>query len=470
VSAERQKTATVGLSVVLTLLWALAGCETGNTYAPPPPPEVSVSLPVQRPVTEYSEFTGTTRAFETVDLRARVRGFLKKVNFVEASDVEAGQVLMVIDQEPFQVRVDAAKAKLDEAQASLAKAKQSKSREVARAQLALDQSSLSLAEIEERRNRALLSRNAASRDDVDKSEASTKKSAAQVEADKASLEQSIADFQTNILAAQANLESARADLNNAQIDLGYCTIVSPISGRITRKAVDVGNLVGDTDATVLATIVREDPIYAYMSVSEMELLRFREMVSKGERPDFRKETVALEMGLANETGFPHPGRLDYADPMVDPGTGTVQARGVFANEKRTIVAGLFVRIRTALQVHSHALLVPERAIALDQQGSYVLIVGSDDKVEQRHVTPGPVEGTLRVVSAGLKSDERVVIEGLQRARPGLVVKPVPIEAEPAVAPAPAAATATAPQSATAPGPPAKKAEPDPKPAPGSPKT
>src|SRR5262249_6885579 len=159
-----------------------------------------------------------------------------------------------------------------------------------------------------------------------------------------------------ILAAKANVNSASSSLNDAEINLGYCRITAPIGGRITRKLVDVGNLVGDGEATVLATIVNDNPIYAYMSVSEADLVRFREQVRKGERVDYRKDTIRLDLRLANETSFKHEGKLDYADPTVDPGTGTVQARGIFPNPDYMIVPGLFVKVRCALQQRENALL------------------------------------------------------------------------------------------------------------------
>jgi membrane fusion protein (multidrug efflux system) len=428
---DRQKTVAALLTAVLTLFGSFAGCGPGNTYAPPPPPEVTVSPPLQRSVTSYAEYTGTTKAFQSVDLRARVKGFLKQVDFQEGAGVKANQLLMVIDEEPFQVKVEMAKAKLEETAAALQKAEQSKAPDVAAAQLELDQAKLVLAKVEERRSRALLARNAASREDVDKAEATTKQNAAQVDADKASLEQARADYKTNILSARANVDAAKSDLRNAEIDLGYCRIYAPIDGQITRKLVDVNNLVGDGEATVLATIVKDDPIYAYMSASEADLLRFREMVSKGERVDYHKETIPLELGLANEQGFPHQGKLDYADPGVDPGTGTIQARGIFPNEKHVIVPGLFVRIRVAAEQHPNALLIPERALGADQGGRFLLVVNRDNVVEQRHVTVGAAEGTMRVIESGLKPDDLVVVNGVQRARPGLKVKTKRAETTPA---------------------------------------
>ena len=424
VRVEHRKTVTAGLSA-LTLIASLAGCESANKYAPPPPPEVTVSPPLRRAVKSYVEYTGTTRPFAQVDLRARVKGFLKKVDFQEGDQVKKDQVLMVIDEETFQVQVALAKSKVDETRAALEKSKQSKSREVAEAQLTLDQAALAFTQVEDRRNRTLLARNAASREDIDKSEASTKKAAAQVEADKANLEQSKADFQTNIIAAQAQVDAAGAALRSAEIDLGYCRVGSPIDGWITRKLVDVGNLVGNGDATVLATVVRDDPIYAYMSVSEADLLMFRGLVSTGQRVDFRKTPIPLDLGLANETGFPHQGTLNYVDPVVDPATGTVQGRGLFPNADRAIIAGLFVRIRVPLRDDPNALLIPERARGADQQGTFVLVVGAGGKVERRSIVLGSQEGELHVVAEGLTPEDLVVIDGVQRARPGMIVNPQP---------------------------------------------
>lgn len=399
------------------------GCERGNTYVEPPPPEVTVSPPIQRSVTNYAEYTGDTKAVETVEIRARVKGFLKERHFEGAQDVEKGQLLMVIEEEPFKARVEMAQAKAAEADAALSKAKQSKMVEVATAQVALDQALLLLARIEETRQRALVSRNAASRDDVDRAEANRKKSEAQLEGDQANLEQAKADYKVNILAAEAGVQQAAADLTNAKIDLDYCRIKAPLSGRISRHLVDVGNLVGDGQATLLAYIVQEDPINVYMTVSEADLLRFRGQVREGTRVDYRTDVVPLELGMVNEQGYPHKGRVDYSDPAVDPSTGTVTARGVFPNKDKSIVPGLFVRVRTPLEQLAKALLVPERAISTDQAGHFLLVVGSKDVVEQRYVTLGPADGDLRVVKGSLNRDDLVIINGLQRARPGLRVKP-----------------------------------------------
>jgi RND family efflux transporter MFP subunit len=425
VSSPSSKAALTLLTSVLATACMLAGCEPGNKYIPPPPAEVIVSTPVRRSVMSYMEYTGTTKAIETVDLRARVKGFLKQRLFREGEEVKQGQLLLVIDEEPFQVTLEIAQARLEAAQAGVKKAEESKAREVAKAQLDLDQAAYQLAKVEETRQRALLRRNAGSQEDLDKAEADRKKAGAQVEADRAHLEQARADYVTNLLNAKANVAQAEAEVRNAKLDLGYCRISAPFDGRISRSYFDLQNLVGDSQATVLATIVKFDPIYAYMSVSESDLLMFRKLVREGKRVDFRKEPIALDLGLPNETGFPHRGVIDYTDPTVDPGSGTIQARGKFPNPgpNPTIYPGLFCRIRVPLATTPDALLVPQRSLAYDQGGWYLLVVGSGNKVEQRYVTPGAVEGSLRVIDENLKPDDLVIVQGLQRARPGIVVKP-----------------------------------------------
>ncbi len=427
------KTYVWGATALLSALGLLAGCGGKNDYVAPPPPAVTVSHPEQRKVTSYLEYTGATKAVESVDLRARVKGFLKERLFEEGSDVKAGQLLLVIDEEPFHVRVEQAKAKREQAESALTKAEQSKAREVARSQQALDQAALLLAQVEEGRQRMLLSRKASSKEDLDRAEANRKKADAQVESDKSSLEQAEADHQTNILAAKASLEQAKADVRNAEIDLGYCRVHAPIDGRISRGIVSVGNLVGDNQATLLATILKDNPVYVYMSVSESDLLRFRKMVSQGKRPDYRKHKIRLDMALSNESGFPHEGRVDYTDPGVDPGTGTIMARGIFPNDDHDIVPGLFVRVRVALEEHDKALLVPERSLSADQAGSFLLLVGGGNVVEQRPVKVGAAIDGMRVIEEGLKPDDLVIVNGLQRARPGQQVDPKQAKVESAAA-------------------------------------
>jgi RND family efflux transporter MFP subunit len=405
------------------VLGLFAGCHQDDSFVEPPPPDVTVQTPIRRAVTSYVEFTGSTKAQETVELRARIKGFLKERHFDERTRVKKDQLLFLIDLEPFQVALDMAKAKLDEAVAAVTKAEQSKSKEVATAQLALDQASLGLAKVEEQRTRNLVARNAGTRESLDQAEATRRKAEAQVEADRASLDQAVADYQTNILSAKANAEAARADVRNAEIDLGYCRITAPFDGWVSRRLFDVGNLVGDGQSSVLATIYKDDPIYAYVSVSENDLLMFRRLAQQGKHESYEKgDKIRLDLGLADEQGFPHVGFLDYSDPAIDPMSGTVLARGVFDNPDRVILPGLFVRVRCARQSNPDALLVPEESLLTDQKGRYLLLVGENDKVARRDVVIGAQEENLRVIEGNLKPDDRVIVNGLQRARPGRAVR------------------------------------------------
>jgi RND family efflux transporter MFP subunit len=378
-----------------------------------------------------------------VVVRARVRGFLKSRLFKDGDNVKAGQLLFIIDEEPFRVRLEQAQAKLDEAAAALRKAEQSKGREVARAQVELNQAQLTLARIEEARTRKLMARNAVTREDLDRNEANTRRYLAQVESDRASLEQANADYEINIFAAKSSLAAAKADVRSAEIDLGYCRIATPINGRINSREFDIGNYVGDGQSTVLATIVKTDPIYAYITPSEAELLQVQTVARQGKPKNDSQAPIVMEMGLGNEEGYPHKGQIDYIDPSVDTGTGTIRVRGVFPNPDGIITPGLFVRIQVPLGRREDALLVPDRVLGFDQQGSFLLVVGKDNVVERRGVTPGTRVGTMRVVDGidrqiGLA--DRIVVDVI-RARPDIKVVPKPEAPAPALASSSATVTA-----------------------------
>ncbi|WP_435021321.1 efflux RND transporter periplasmic adaptor subunit [Tundrisphaera sp. TA3] len=405
------------------LIVAAGGCGPTNVLQQLPPSEVIVAHPVRRSVTEYISYTGTAQASERVELRARVKGFLKERKFKDGDDVKAGQLLFVIDEEPFQVMLDQARARLGEAEAQLRKAEGSRSREVAQAQLDLDEASLALAKIEEGRSRNLVSRNAGSREDLDRAEANHRKSEAQVEADRAALEQAKADYEINILSARSSIAAAKAQVRNAEIDLGYCRITAPIDGKIDNRVFDIGNYVGDGASTVLATVVKTDPIYAYITPSEDDLLRLQGAGQKGQPRDYRKIELPMELGLGYEEGYTFRGKVDYSDPSIDTGTGTIRMRGLFPNPDGAITPGLFVRVRMPVETKPDALLVPDRALGSDQGGVYLLVVDKDDTVQRRAVKSGPEDGTLRVVSGQLGLEDRVVVDGLLRARPGMKVKP-----------------------------------------------
>jgi RND family efflux transporter MFP subunit len=400
----------------------MSGCGAKNQYAPPPPPAVTVANPVQRPVTDYVELTGTTQARAKVDLRARVNGYLQSINFEVGATVKAGDLLFAIDEQPFRASLKAARAKLAEAEATLKAARESKRVEIARAALLIGQARLLIAQLNEVRGRRLVERGAQAHEEYDRQAADFKAAQAEVESKQADLQQAKVDYGSKIALAEANVDNARAAVTTAELQLSYTEIRAPIGGRIGRNLVDVGNLV-QTEMTLLGIIETTDPIHVYFTVSESQVLYFTRLRQQNKLPALGTSTIVLQMGLGDEEGFPHEGRLDFAELGVDPDTGTTMRRGIFPNPDGSIVPGLFARVRGAVGSPSPRLLVPERAVGADQQGRYVLVVNDKDVVEYRPITPGTKFEGLRVVERGLKGDEWVVVNGLLRARPGAKVDP-----------------------------------------------
>ncbi|MGA7878985.1 MAG: efflux RND transporter periplasmic adaptor subunit [Desulfoferrobacter sp.] len=360
--------------IILAGIGCFCGCEQKNEYVPPPPPPVTVMQPEQKDVTDYADFTGTARATESVELRARVKGFLERINFQEGALVKQGELLFVIDPKPFQAALDQAKADLQAKQAELARAR-----------------------IEYRRNQRLAAQNAAS-------------------------ERQLVETKAAQETGEAAVAAAKAKVEEADLNLGYTHITAPISGMITRSLVDKGNLVGASENTLLATIYKIEPIYAFFNVSEREILEYMEKAQQPEKPS-NESSHAVYLGLANETGYPHKGEINYIDPYVDPDTGTVQVRGIFPNADRRILPGMFVRVRIPIGVSRNALLISERAIGADQGGHFVLTVNKEDVVEQRQVELGALVDGMRVVTKGIDTENWVIVSGIQRARPGSKVNP-----------------------------------------------
>jgi len=355
----------------------LVTCGTGEPPAPAPP-EVTVALPLQQDVVEYLELTGRTEAIESVEIRARVSGALERVAFNPSSQVNRGDLLFVIEPEPYIANRERAIAEVKKWEAELARAKS----DLERLELAIQT-------------------NAVSQQEVDRA--------------RADLDQ-----------ADASLLGAKASLTQVELDLSYTEVRSPISGMVSRRLVDVGNLVGSGENTLLTTVVKIDPIYAYFDVSErivLEVLESRGRTFTDERAVEPRDEAAVFLGLANEEGWPHKGFIDYIDNTVDTGTGTIPVRGVFSNPTGKLFPGLFARIRVPRGVLDDALLVSERAIGTDLGGKYLLLVGEDNVVELRHVELGSLQEGMRVIYSGLKPDEHYIINGLQRARPGLPVTP-----------------------------------------------
>lgn len=358
----------------LVLSLALPGCRQPNKFVAPPPPAVTVALPVERTVADTIEFVGTTEPTQIVDLRARVNGYLERILFDDGAVAKAGEPLFQIEQAPYQSVLDAAQAAHQKAMAALA-----------------------LAQSQYRRMEPLRKNGVVTQEELDVQ-------AAQVETSK------------------ADVAAAQAAINKAQLDLGYTKIAAPITGRIGRHMVDIGNLI-QSGTTQLAVIQAIDPIYVYFDVSENDLLRFMAMMRNHELPDPEKNPPILHLGLANEQGFPHEGRLDYRELGINAETGTTKRRGIFPNPGSQLLPGMFVRVQASIGDPKPRLLVEDRAVSSDQRGEFLLVVNEKNVVEYRPVTLGIHVNDLRVVESGIKATDRVIVNGLQRARPGTTVNP-----------------------------------------------
>jgi RND family efflux transporter MFP subunit len=361
------------------------GCDQRNEYRPPPLPKVTVAQPLEQEVTDYLEFTGTTRAFEEAEVRARVAGFLESIHFTAGDIVKKGELLFVIDPREYEAELHAALAEVESVRAQLE-----------RARIELD------------RARNLFQQ-------------------------KAGAEAEVVKWRGERDIARAAEARAKAKVEKARLNLSYTKVTAPISGRVSRNFVDLGNLVGEGKPTLLTTVTRFDPMYVYFNLNERDLLRvmakyrdeFEQNKAGGGTPSAAKAEIPLFLGLATEEGYPHEGTYDFGESSVDPGTGTLQLRGVFPNPGPVpvLLPGLFSRLRMPIDKRSNALLVTERAIGADQGGRYLLAVDSQNVVEKRLVRMGQLVDGLRVIEEGLRPGEWVVVNGLQRARPGAKVDP-----------------------------------------------
>jgi RND family efflux transporter MFP subunit len=355
----------------------LSGCgrnEAAETHAAPPAPQVTVSAAISRKITESDEFTGRFEAVERVELRPRVSGYIASVNFKEGSEVKKGDVLFVIDPRPYQ-------AERDKAAAGLAQAR----------------SQLVLARTEHERGTRLLAQHAISQEEFDTRTAGSEQ-------------------------AQANVEAARAALDAAALNLEFTRVTAPISGRISRALVTSGNFVTNGQ-TPLTTVVSLDPIYVSFDGGEQEYLKFARSARDAAADQAHGARNKVEVGLANETDFPHEGVLVFVDNALDPATGTIRSRALLDNHERQFTPGLFARIKLMDGAQHDAVLVNDSAIGTDQTLRYVLVVDRTNKVELRPVQLGPVIDGLRVVQSGLSPGETIIVNGLQRVRPGAQVQP-----------------------------------------------
>jgi RND family efflux transporter MFP subunit len=362
-------------SLSLTLA-ATAGCKKENAYVPPPPASVNVAKPVKQDVVPYLEVTGNAAAYNSVDLEARVQGYLQEIDYQDGAEVKQADTLFVIEPAPYQ-------AQLQQAQATLA----------------ATQADLVQAEAEFYRQSTLGKDDFASQSKVDEARAKRDSDRAQI-------------------------MNNQAGVTIAAINYGYTRVAAPFNGVVSAHQVSVGGLVGVSGPTKLASIVQLDPIYVDFTVSEQQVLQIKSAIAaRGLTPRDRKD-IPIQVARMTDNGYPYTGKVDYVAPTIDTSTGTLSARGVFDNKDRALLPGMFLRIRIPLAVESaNALLVPDEALGSDQSGTYLLVVDKDNVVQQRTVQTGQLEGKLRVISSGLEADDLVVVSGNQRAIPGQKVAP-----------------------------------------------
>src|SRR5712691_4270188 len=368
----------------LGLTTSLAGC-AAKAADPPPPPAVTVAAVLSRDINEWDEFTGRLQAVDQVEIRPRVSGYIKRVTFPEGKEVRKGEVLFEIDARPYEADLARAEAQLEQART----ASELAAREVERAQRLVSVKAISQEEFDSRTS-----------------------------------------AQANGL---ASVRAAEAAVQNAKLNLGWTRVRSPVAGRVSNAEVTAGNLVlaGPPTATLLTTVVSLDPIYAYFEGDEQTYLKYTTLARAGTRPSSRDVRNPIYMGLANENGqFPHKGYVDFVDNQLDPETGTIRARAVFSNKDRLFTPGLFARMKLVGSGRYHAALVLDRAIGTDQDKKFVLVLKPDKTVEYRSVQPGRLVDGLRIVKSGLKGGEQIVINGLQRVRPGMKVTPTVGSMEP----------------------------------------
>lgn len=371
-----------GIGCALMILAAISGCggDEKGQQAALPPPEVMVSQVVDREVVDFGEFTGRMDSAETVEVRARVSGYLDDIQFTDGQEVKKGDPLFQIDPRPFQYALENARGQKAQWEARLVRAQ---------------------ADVE--RYKKLVPTGAATQQDLDKAQA-------------------------DVGEATAAIQSAEATIERANLDLEFSTIKAPLAGQISRALISRGNLIR-ADGDLLTTIVSLDPIYVYFDVDERTMLQIRDQARSSlppaaTQPDFRSLKAPVYIGLANEEGYPHRGVLDFADNKVDPTTGTIRVRGTFDNSQRTFKPGLFARVRVPLGRPAKLLLVIDRAIATDQNTKFVYVVDDKNTAEHRPVKLGRLEDDgLRVITEGLRPGDRVIVTGIQRAKPGKPVAP-----------------------------------------------
>ena len=358
-------------------LACVSACTKSATQATANAPEVSVAQVIEKRVKDWDEFTGRLQAVETVEIRPRVSGYIDKVAFTEGGLVKSGDLLFVIDPRPYQAEYGRAAA------------------DVKRFKTALE-----LARIELVRVQRLRDSGAVSEEELDQRKSS-------------------------VAQGEANVAGSEAALETASLNLNFTRVTSPIAGRVSRAEVTRGNLVtgGNNGGTLLTSVVSMDPIYLYFDGDEQAYLRYTKMARSGERQSSRDAPNPVQVGLADEEGFPHPGTVDFVDNQLNPQTGTIRARAVLPNKDGQFTPGMFARVQLLGSGEYTAILIEDRAVNTDQNQKYVLLLGANNQIEYRKVKLGRVINGLRVVLEGLKPGDVIVVNGAQRVHPGITVTP-----------------------------------------------
>jgi RND family efflux transporter MFP subunit len=370
--------------LALCALWiGLAGCARTPSETPTAAPmPVTVSYPVERDVTDFADFTGRTAAVDSVEVRARVSGYLDKVNFKEGTLVKKDDMLFEIDPRPYRAELDRAKGTVAQFDARVRRL-----------------------ERDYHRAKNLIVRGAVGQEEYDR-------------------------YEGDYREAMAGLEVARANRDLAALNLDYTRVIAPVNGRISRYVVTKGNLIKAGDqagGTLLTTIVSVDPMYAYFDMDERTVLRIRQLIRDGKAKSAGQTKWPVALGLAIEEGFPHQGAINFEDNQVNPRTGTLRVRGVFRNKDEALSPGFFARVRVPIGQAHQALLVTDRAIDTDQGEKVVYVVNKKNEVVSRSVRLGALHDGLREISDGLNAGERVIVNGLQQVRPGMAVEPKLLE-------------------------------------------
>ena len=420
-SQDSQKRATavwLAASVVVIAL-TLVGCSQSTAVPARPAPSVVVATPLKMNVVEWDEFVGRFAAIESVNVRARVGGYLEETKFAEGQMVQAGQVLAIIDRRPFVSEVNRNIANLAAAKALQTQANAAVDQAESQSQRASIHRDLAKKEFD--RQSTLRRQNATTQQDFEISEAAL----AQAEADVAVANSGIEAAKSSVVAALAAISVAEANLELAKLNLQYTEVRAPIDGRISHRYVTEGNLIsgGANDATLITTIVSLDPIHCNFDADEQTYLKYMRLSNEGKRPSSRDVRNPVYLALADEQdGYPHQGHMDFVENQMDAFTGTMRGRAIFPNKNLELVPGLFARVRLPGSPRYEAILIPDKAIGTDQADKFVMLVDAENKIQRRSVTLGPLSHGLRIIRSGLNGDERVVLSGLQRARPGTEAK------------------------------------------------